>query len=101
MSIPATELNEARNQSAKLWSRMFKEGLAITIAATGLFTTLIISSVSIIVANNASNDAKEARIRVELQDQEIQQLRDEIGVAGIRYDKLRLQVEALGVVVEN
>ena len=79
MATAAGEL-ESRSFMARELGRIKVEGLAVVIASASLVVTVA----ALMVAALAISDAKEANIRTELQSQEIQALRDEVGVLEIR-----------------
>ena len=79
MATAAQELNH-RASVAQIMKQFLTEGRAIIIASV----SLIITCVALLQSAIAISDAKEANIRSELQTQEIQALRDEVGVLEIR-----------------
>lgn len=91
------ELQADFNRLDRLFSKFSSEHKAVTISSV----SLIIATLSLLMAWMAASDAKEANIRSQMQTEHIQDLKGDIDVYRIRAAKLDAWLKAHDVPTEE
>lgn len=87
------DLNPQLNEQIRLLERFNKDWATVSIASVSLIITVL----ALLMAFMALSDAKDARIRAEMQDQQILDLRTQVNVYKIRANRLDAYLKARGI----
>ncbi len=93
----AQDLQAENNRLNRLFEKFSSEAKTVSIASVAL----IVSALALLMAWIAVDSAKDAKIRAEYQDTQIQELREDVAVYRIRYAKLDAWLRANGIPVKE